>query len=451
MNSQFKKKLMGIVLIGLMLTACSNQSVEVPNETYVREGILDEKAGLRNDELGHQGHDPRGNETSDLDRPVSELFAASCEHNIKTYKCDFCRYEVGVVKAEKSLFEGGLLQKAKAERRAISFPLKLTGEVRFDERRVAHVSTQTRGIVKHVHVTLGDRVKRGQALFVIESVSIGEAQAVYLESRGMLTLAKRSHDRIDLLRREGISSERELLAAKQTLDALQIRTDAAFGKLTRRGMSSFAARALTPANAKGQLVLRAPFDGTVLGMHAVAGEVARVDTSLATIGDNSSVWVWADLYERDIASVFGAQKKKALAAVVEVKAFQGEEFKGRVDFVSPSMSESSRTVKVRIDVPNPDRRLLSGMFAQVKVFVPGDQRVLAVPRQAVLEDEGRAFVFIHHEGDYYVRRPVSGGRTFGGLREITDGLAGNEVVVVNGAFLMKSDVLRSKMGAGCAD
>jgi cobalt-zinc-cadmium efflux system membrane fusion protein len=386
-----------------------------------------------------------------LDRPVAELFATTCEHNVKTHECDECRYEVGVVKTDASLFDGGLLKKAKAEKRAVAAPLKLTGEVRFDDRRVAHVSTQAEGIIKAVHVTLGNKVKGGQALVEIESVAIGEAQAAYLEAAGMLTLAKRNHARLDTLRKEGISSEKELLSARQDLDAAQIRTDAAFGKLKRLGMSTSTARGLTQDTADGRLVLRTPIDGTVLDIHAVAGEVARADTSLATVGDNSSVWVWADLYERDIALVTREQAKQPLAASVEVMAFPGEEFAGTVDFVSPSMSESSRTVKARINVPNLEGRLLAGMFAEVKIFIPGDQRVLAVPSKAVLEDEGRSFVFVHYEGDYWVRRPVSPGRTFAGMTEISRGLTGSEVVVADGAFLLKSDVLRSKMGAGCAD
>ena len=82
-------------------------------------------------------------------------------------------------------------------------------------------------------------------------------------------------------------------------------------------------------------------------------------------------------------------------------------FPGTVDFVSPAMDEASRTVKVRIEVPNPDGRLRAGMFANVKLFLPGDGRGAgACPADAVLEDEGRSFVFVHHHGDYYVRRPV---------------------------------------------
>ena len=403
----------------------------------------DEAAGGRDEAERREG--------SDLDRPVEELFAAMCEHGLATHACDECRYEVGVVKAPGSLFEGGLLELDKAEARTIGVPLRLTGEVRFDQRRVAHVSTQAEGIIRKVHVTLGDAVRRGQPLLEIDSVAIGEAQAAHLEARAMLRLARHSHERLAALRAEGISSEKELLQARQELDATAIRADGALGRLTRLGMAPEAASALTSERATGRLVLRAPAAGTVLEMHAVAGELARAEESLITVGDNSSLWVWADLYERDLEAVAEAQARQPLAAEVSVRAFPGEEFPGTVDLVSPSMSASSRTVKVRVAVANPDRRLLAGMFAQVAVFLPGEERRLTAPRTAILRDEGRTFVFVRHEGDYYVRRPVRTGRTFAGFVEIRDGLAEGATVVANGAFLLKSDVLRSKMGAGCAD
>jgi len=74
-----------------------------------------------------------------------------------------------------------------------------------------------------------------------------------------------------------------------------------------------------------------------------------------------------------------------------------------------------------------------------------------VPRAAVLEDEGRAFVFIHHQGEYYVRREVEQGRSFAGWLELTAGPDVGQEIVADGAFILKSDILRSKMGAGCAD
>jgi cobalt-zinc-cadmium efflux system membrane fusion protein len=316
---------------------------------------------------------------------------------------------------------------------------------------VAHVGTLAEGIIRKVHVTVGDKVARDQPLMEIESVVVGEAEAAYLEAQGMLELARRNHDRLAALREESISSLKEELAAARELDASGIRVDAARGKLIGLGVSPAAARALTRRNSRGRLVLRSPADGTVLAMHAVAGEVARSDESLVTVGDSSRLWVWADLYERDVAAVTREQARRPLAAEIAVKAFADERFEGTVDFVSPSMSESSRTVGLRIAVPNPSGHLLAGMFAQVRIFLPTDREALTIPRGAVLEDEGRAFVFVWQTGDYYLRRPVTTGAIVAGMVEIAAGLEGDELVVSEGAFLMKSDVLRSKMGAGCAD
>ena len=400
-----------------------------------------------------EGHakEAESKEPSDLDRPVEELVALSCEHGKKTFECDECRYETGFVRAPASLVAGGLVTTVKAERRRVAVPVELTGEVRFDERRVGHVSSQVDGIIRAAHVTLGDRVTKGQALVEIESVTVGEAQAAYLEAQSLLVLARRNEERLSELRRENISSEKESLQAKQELEAAEIRLENTIGTLTRFGTSAADVRSLTRASATGRVVLRSPLDGQVLALHAVPGEAAKKEESIATVGDNSRAWVWADLYERDIPAIALGQGSRKLDATVSVKAWPGEEFAGTVDLVTQAMEEASRTVKVRIEVANESRRLLSGMFANVKVFLPGADEALAVPRGAVLEDEGRSFVFVHHRGDYYVRRPVTVGRTWAGWAEIRKGVRPGQAVVVEGAFLMKSDVLRSKMGAGCAD
>jgi cobalt-zinc-cadmium efflux system membrane fusion protein len=91
------------------------------------------------------------------------------------------------------------------------------------------------------------------------------------------------------------------------------------------------------------------------------------------------------------------------------------------------------------------------MFAAVQLYLPGDEEALAVPRAAVLSDEGRSFVFVHHHGEFFIRRPVEPGRATVDWIELKKGLDGGETVATSGAFLLKSDVLRSKMGAGCAD
>ena len=416
-------------------------------------GPAAEASGGRPDEDGGHAHGEAGAKQSDLDQPVDALFASACEHGKKTFECDECRYSVGVTRVPEAMLEDGVVKTAVAARRKLEAPLALTGEIRFDERRVTHLAPSTEARVRSVRVTLGQRVRAGEPLVELESVALGEAQSQYLEARGALELARRAGERVEALHQEKIASEKEWLQARADRDAAEIRVRAAQEKLLRLGhtpaeVERLAAR--SGVGGRGALVLRAPAAGVVLEMHAVPGERVRPDQSILTIGDLSALWLWADVYEDQLGRVTSASRE-GLRAGVSVKAFPGEVFPGSVDLVGPTMDEKTRTVKLRIAVKNRDGKLRAGMFAAVELFLPGEEEGLAVPRAAVLSDEGRSFVFVHHHGEFFIRRPVEAGRSSVDWIEVKRGLAGGETVATNGAFLLKSDVLRSKMGAGCAD
>ncbi len=433
----------GIGLLCLALVSCKQSA---GSKTETPESATN--AELTHGEAAEHAEEP---EVSDLDRPVEELFAEECSHRIKVSECDECRYEIGVVKASDKLFQDGLLRTETASRARVEIPLSLTGEVQFDERKVAHVSSQAEGVVRGVFVMLGEKVRKNQPLFEIESIEIGETEGACLEANTVLRLAKSNFEREAELHRRGLLSEQEYQHSQQELETAEIRAETALGKLTRLGMTLSDAQSLSPATARGRLVLRAPMDGTVLLLNAVSGRAARFEESLATIGDNETVWVWASLYERDLAAIAQHSPRSNLSAAITVKAYPNDHFRGKAEFVSLAMEEATRTVKLRIDVENPGRKLLAGMFANVELFLPGNDEALVLPASAVLEDGGRSFIFIHHQGEFYVRRPVTVGRSWGSRTEVLAGLAGGETVVADGAFLLKSDVLRSKMGAGCAD
>jgi len=400
----------------------------------------------------HEGHE--GAKPSDLDRPVEELFAETCEHDRKAHACDECRYQVGVVRVPEDLLKEGLVKTSTVARRPLETPVPLTGEVRFAERKVTHLSPRAEGVIRKVLVALGEKVTAGQPLLEMESATLGEAESSYLESEATLRLSRKALDRQAALREEGISSEKEFLAARQEAESAGIRAQAASDRLRRLGLGQGEIDGLGkagPAGVQGRLVLRAPAAGTILDMHAVPGEAARPDQNVFTIGDLSQMWVWADVYEGQVRQVLAHEHHGDMRATVTAKAFPGEVFPASVDFVAPSMDEKTRTLKVRVGVPNPKGKLRAGMFVNVELYLPSGPDALVIPRAALLADEGRSFVFVRHQGEYWVRRPVETGRASGGQVEITKGLAGGETVATEGCFLLKSDVLRSKMGAGCAD
>ncbi len=399
-------------------------------------------------------HDDHGHaEGSDLDRSVEELFAAACEHGVPAHRCEECRYEVGVVKVPRSLIEQGVLQVARVAERSFVEEVELTGEIRFDERRIAHLGPRLPGIIQRVHVDLGQPVRAGAPLVEIDSPQLAETEAAYLTALAEHRLARRNYSRQRELREAEISSEREFLEAEQEFESTAIRVNSGRQKLLQLGITEDEIATLEEAGiggAMGRYVLRAPFDGEVLDLHAVRGEQVEPESELLLFGDTIKLWVWADLYEFHLALFERGLSEAGLSARVTVRAYPDEIFQGRVDLIGRTMNEDTRTVEARITLDNPEGKLKPGMFAVVALDAVAGGTRTAVPAAAVLSDEGRDFVFLRHDDDYFIRRPVIQGRRNGDFVEIVHGLDSGQAIAGAGAFLLKSDVLRSKMGEGCA-
>ena len=408
-------------------------------------------------EVGHGEDDGHGHgeaEVSDLDRPVDELFAGKCEHDIPHYSCDECRYELGVVKLDADIVskEGrpGLVAAIPAGTASFEESVRLTGEVHVSDARTVHVASPLAGVVLSAPALAGQKVAAGDVLFELDSHDVAEAKADLLKKAAALELATKTAEREALLFEKRISAEMEVQEARARQAEAKIELDGARSRLLRLGLPPEAHP--VPGNAgealSGRVAVRASRSGTVLEGHANPGEYVEAGKDLFVISDLSEVWVWADLKDADLAAV--SASGKAAAAMIEGPA--GVVARGSVDIVSGTVSEQTRTARARIVVPNPRGALRPGMFVTVRIAGPGAAAaVVAVPKVAVLADEGRPFVFVHHEGDYWVRRPVTLGRRSGDQVEIVAGLAPGQRIIADGSFLLKSDVLRSKMGAGCAD
>ncbi len=400
---------------------------------------------------GHEGHDHE--EGSDLDKPVEELFAASCEHGVKTHSCDECRYEVGIVKVPQRLIEEGLVKIQEVTKRDFDSEIPLTGEISFDERKVVTLTPRVSGIVSRVFVDLGEPVMPGQTLVELESVELAEAQSTYLEALANKRLARKSFERQQSLREQNITSEREFLVAERDVESADIQASSARQKLLRLGMSKSNVNHLVrqgQPGATGTVHVTAPFQGNVLKLHASLGERVEPGHNMLQVGNTHSLWVWVDLYEAQLASVKRAMNGEGLPVSLTVPAYGNEAFSGRLDYIGDVMDERTRTIKARVTIKNPDGRLKPGMFAKIRLGLDPSKGAVAAPIASVLSDEDRDFVFVHYKDDYFVRRPVAKGRMLDGYLELLDGVEPGQIVAVAGAFLLKSDVLRSKMGEGCA-
>ena len=391
---------------------------------------------------------------------ITERVSAKCECGIPTYQCAECRYELGVVKVDATLLKQpdgtGLVQTQTVARTQLSVVLPTTGEVALNETTTAHISPRTAGLIESVAVDLGARVTAGDTLLTLASVELGKVQAEYERNRILSALSEKIFARESKLWAQKVGSEQEVMDAQMTFE--QYRADLTVSEHTLRALGLTEAdlaglRTPSPGGSAGRLPVRAPMAGTVIEKHAARGEMAEPGKDLMVLSDLTTVWVWADVQSRDLARLLAADQRGAVAVEVTVTAFPGQPFKGVLDYVGATMNEQTRTVKVRATVNNAELRLRPGMFCEVAIALGQGpaEAILAVPQTAVFSDAGQDFVFLHWKDDFFVRQDVRKGREFFGMVELLNGLQAGDTIVTDGAFLLKSDVLREKMGAGCAD
>lgn len=404
-------------------------------------------------EQAPQVNDPS---THDVGSPGESgtLGQALCEHGIATIECDRCRFEIGVVKLQPSLAKT-LVETAEVQDVERVRTLRLTGQVQLDSTRVVDVVPTGSGQVKRVEKLLGQEVVEGDMLAVIYSADFGQAKAHFLEEQARLDLATSTFEREKDLYETKVSSKADYLNALNELKAAQAYYAAAEKTLRLFGLDSEQISAIKDEKENGrfaELVLRAPQAGTIIAQNISVGALVDTTESLYTIADTSNVWVWCDLYERNLKLLHERLSSgERIITKVRVKAFVGESFDGIVDLIGTQVDEHTRTIKVRVQVKNEEQKLKPGMFAEAEISIPLQENAMIVPSSAVVSDEGKSFVFQHLKDDLWMRRDVRVGENQGGFIEILSGLPKNATIVTGGAFMLKSDILREKMGAGCAD
>lgn len=360
-------------------------------------------------------------------------------------------HEEGIVELSPAKLAAVEIEATPVERRRLAAQLETTGEVGYEEDRIAHVSPRVPGRVQRAPVSLGDEVRRGQVLVVLDSVELGQARAELLAARTREELARQNYERERGLYEDRITSEREMLQARADhLEAVS-RRESAQETLRLYGLPVDTLERIQPGEPGSSLLpVHAPIAGRVVEKHATLGELATPEDTLFTVADLSHVWIWIDVYERDLARVHLGD-----GVEVAVESFPGRAFSGQVTYVSPEVAAETRTVRARIDVENPDRLLRPGMFATVRLVDPHTTEAsasLVVLDHAVVRRGGETLVFVPAgepgNGARFEARPVELGREEGGWVEVLAGLEAGERVVTTGAFFLESELAREELGGG---
>ena len=350
------------------------------------------------------------------------------------------REEAKSVKMEPEAQNKSGVVVVQAGKKRLAGVITATGKVEVNADRIAHVSPRIPGKVVSVGASLGDSVGTGQVLARLDSVELGEALGRYHQSKSKLALAEKNMERVKTLVEKKIAARKEILQAETEYQTALTELHTDEERLLLYGLSKgdFAS-----ANGKRILLpVHAPIGGVITEKHATVGELADPSKSLYTVADLSTVWVMVDVNEKDLAKV-----RKGQAAMVKVGAFPDVTFRGRITHIADIIDEATRTVKARVEVQNPGRKLKPEMYATVELALPATAPpVLAVPEEAIQELEGKKVIFTTSDGEEFTPREVQLGAASGGMVEVTAGLKEGEKYAVKGGFILKSELKKGELG-----
>lgn len=310
--------------------------------------------------------------------------------------------------------------------RELNKSIRAVGIVAADERRVANIQTKFSGWIVDLYVNFTNQaVKKGEPLFSVYSPTLLSTQGEYIiAKKGAGTELKgafaEEYSRTNLKLLESVRQRLELWDIPQEeIDRLD--------------------REAIPMKT---LIIRSPINGIVLQKNAFAGMNVEPGMNIFVVADLSRIWVLADIFEQDIASI-GMEQQVTLM----MNAFPGRPFKGKVDFINYVLDPTTRTTKVRFDFDNTKMLLKPGMYGVIELTIPIG-RVLALPEAALIDTGTKKIVFIEKAPGFYRPIEVQIGSKGGGYYQVLKGLNENDIVVTSSQFLMDSESRIRATGGG---
>ncbi|NJD36501.1 MAG: efflux RND transporter periplasmic adaptor subunit [Betaproteobacteria bacterium] len=300
--------------------------------------------------------------------------------------------------------------------RELARQVRASGRVEIDERRVHTVAPKFEGWVERLHVSAtGQPVGKGQPLFEAYSPELVSAQREYVVAAG------------------GVAALKD--ASAETRSGMRQLSEASLTRLRNWDISEEQIKALAAGGeAKRTLTFRSPAGGVVLEKKAVAGMRFMPGEMLYQIADLSSVWVLADVFERDIGQIKPGQKVR-----VAISAYPEKSFSGTIAYIYPTLKAETRTVPVRIELANPGGLLKPAMYASVELDVGGRDTVVTVPLSAVIDSGTRQMVLLQKGSGRFEPRAVKLGARSDEYVEVREGVGAGDTVVVAANFLIDAE------------
>jgi cobalt-zinc-cadmium efflux system membrane fusion protein len=318
--------------------------------------------------------------------------------------------------------------------------LSLAGKVAYGEDRYSKISSPLQGRVIEVRAHLGDRVKAGDVLLVVDSPEIAQAYSEYVKEDSDLQYATRAYGLAKDLYEDKAMPLKDLKQAENEL----VKARAEFRRakehlLSLRVPAGELIKPLDKQKITSRFEMKSPLTGIVVERSVTPGQSVGGDVNqvLFTVADLDMLQVVADVYERDLALV-----KEGQFAKVKVEAYPDRDFPATVASIGDVVDPASRTIKLRAWVNNQDHKLKPEMFARLLLQVGDATRILAVPKEAVLEVDGKQFVYLVDDSNRYVKQEVKAANFTTDQMRILEGLTPGQRIVIKGAVLIKGQEIK---------
>ena len=321
--------------------------------------------------------------------------------------------------------------------------LTLVGKVTYGEDRYSRISSPLQGRVLEVRAHLGEHVQAGSVLLVLDSQEIAQAYAQYAKEESELRYATRAHELAKDLYESKALALKDLKQAENEM----IKQRAEFRRAKERLLSLRVPaqeldKPLEQQQVTSRFEMRSPLTGIVVERNVTPGQSIGGESGqvLFTVADLDMLQVAADVYERDLAYL--ALVKEGESAKVSVEAYPDMNFPATVATIGDVVDPTSRTIKLRAWVNNKDHRLKPEMFARLHIRVGESTPFLVIPREAVLVEDGKQYVYVVEGADRYVRREIKASTISPDQVRVLEGLISGQRIVTKGAVLIRGQEVK---------
>jgi len=361
-----------------------------------------------------------------------------------------CRQPLPLVKLKSAKLARQVgIETTKVVEEEHSHTLKANAETAYDGNHFAEITPRVTGVIREVSADLGKVVKQGEVLAVVDSAEVSASKAQFITMRGAVSLAQATYDRTHSLARTGSLPAKAELEALTALNQAKASALDAEQKLRNFGFGGEELERITAENdIQSRLNVLAPLDGVVVVRHAVKGEPIQATTPIFSVADTSKVWLWIDVYESEIASIHLGQQVEFTISGNDAPASTGT-----LNWVGTEVNPQTRTTRVRAELANPKGRLRANQFGRAEIRIGEPHKALVVPKAAVQRKDKTELVFIpdSRPGVYRPQRVVTKPTDDSDRIEVVWGLKAGQVVVSKGAFLLKTEIMKGAIGAGCCE